>query len=689
MPTPLLILHLSDAHIGNPKYQLDSFEVFDTVFSDLKKYRTEFGRPPDLIVFNGDLAFGQLPHAPLSDQFKQAKAWLDRMYEAVESDATASPILFVPGNHDLDRGVIGPDQTSWIANLKNPDDLYHEMQSNSVSWKRFLERQALWAAFVESYPSGAFKLDKNLNICAGALPQSNPSVGVVALNTAWASYDENENGKLWLGKFQLQRARELTKGHDFRIVATHHPVDWLHHIEKPKTEKKIQSDFHLHLHGHVHDQWFVASEGHLRVQAGACYAGSAKANGYSWMEIDFTSREARLYLRSYTDEGQSGWIPNVLLDKTDNNGIGIVKALFLGKGGALSPIVPVAPPPKPAAQKPAKKAANSKNVNFEPPSVSTLKDLDAYIRILEEHFSFRWEPGDHDHKRKPIVYWPIKLRKPTVIHAVQAYAAAGLQKMGAKVVLCLDDHGDIEYTKAAFSNRVRKWFENAAGDYGALDVRTFKGMVTAERYQEVWDFLQRWYSDEKYRIKDILAVSKLWTVESDINTFSNLLIKTPKRLLTAPMVWTCLFMLLEENPDASLLTLGGFDEQALWHAWRDCLKQPCPVGHVYIPQLLRPNGSNNETPLHMAQPENNLYWDSKDDIKSALQDARAEDAWASPGRLIPWLSSGGVGLPRYLNGLDVALPVQSNFITTLDTLAKINSSSLVSALTAEAARYMF
>src|SRR4051794_15109536 len=101
MATPLLILHLSDAHIGNPKYQLDSTEVFDSLFEDLQKLRAKLGRPPDLIVFNGDLVFGQLPNFPIIQQFDSARAWLNRMYESVGSDAVASPTLFVPGNHDI------------------------------------------------------------------------------------------------------------------------------------------------------------------------------------------------------------------------------------------------------------------------------------------------------------------------------------------------------------------------------------------------------------------------------------------------------------------------------------------------------------------------------------------------------------------------------------------------------------
>ena len=93
MQTPFLILHLSDAHIGNPKYELDSFEVFESLFDDLRTMRTQLARPPNLIVFNGDLVYGEISDAALSDQYDQARKWLDRIYQAIGSNPTESPSL--------------------------------------------------------------------------------------------------------------------------------------------------------------------------------------------------------------------------------------------------------------------------------------------------------------------------------------------------------------------------------------------------------------------------------------------------------------------------------------------------------------------------------------------------------------------------------------------------------------------
>src|ERR1022692_2100036 len=123
MPKPFLILHLSDAHIGNPKYDLDAFDVFDSLFDDLRTMRMHLARPPDLIVFNGDLAFGEIPGSALSNQYDQAGKWLDRIYQAIGSSPRESPILFVAGNHDINRTLITDDQKEWIRKSLNARSL--------------------------------------------------------------------------------------------------------------------------------------------------------------------------------------------------------------------------------------------------------------------------------------------------------------------------------------------------------------------------------------------------------------------------------------------------------------------------------------------------------------------------------------------------------------------------------------
>jgi hypothetical protein len=90
----------------------------------------------------------------------------------------------------------------------------------------------------------------------------------------------------------------------------------------------------------------------------------------------------------------------------------------------------------------------------------------------------------------------------------------------------------------------------------------------------------------------------------------------------------------------------------------------------------------------MAQ-QSNLYWDSKEDIRAALEEARSKEDWNAPGRLVPWIFSGGVQLPRYLNGYRMALEIQSKNVSNLSDLSAVNSTKLLSTLTSEAARAMF
>ena len=114
------------------------------------------------------------------------------------------------------------------------------------------------------------------------------------------------------------------------------------------------------------------------------------------------------------------------------------------------------------------------------------------------------------------------------------------------------------------------------------------------------------------------------------------------------------------------------------------MRDPDRVGS----KLLSPDGGKTETPVHMAE-QVNLYWDSKEDIRSALVEARSKGDWDTPGRLVPWIFSGGVQLPRYLNGFGSALEIQSKRVSSLADLSAVDSGALLSALTSEAARAMF
>ncbi|HEV7899064.1 MAG TPA: SIR2 family protein, partial [Planosporangium sp.] len=63
---------------------------------------------------------------------------------------------------------------------------------------------------------------------------------------------------------------------------------------------------------------------------------------------------------------------------------------------------------------------------------------DELLRQLDREFGWRLE-GGLAAAPPSVLYWPVQLRQPTLIHSVQALVAAALSARGMTVVLCFDD----------------------------------------------------------------------------------------------------------------------------------------------------------------------------------------------------------------------------------------------------------
>ena len=114
MTEPFVILHLSDTHIGNPKYNWDSISVFDSLIEDLSNVAEENKIEPNLIIFSGDLAFGEIKEIGLEKQYELVDAFLNKILKLFGN----RPHLFiVPGNHDLNRNVIDKSQELYRNHL--------------------------------------------------------------------------------------------------------------------------------------------------------------------------------------------------------------------------------------------------------------------------------------------------------------------------------------------------------------------------------------------------------------------------------------------------------------------------------------------------------------------------------------------------------------------------------------------
>lgn len=322
MSKKFVILHLSDTHLGKCGYDIDSQDVLEPLLRDIEKMVKERNLIPDLIIFTGDLAFGEQKDRSLEDQYIQAVCFLENVCNRSGVKYGDVPIVIVPGNHDVNRELIDEHQKKGRSSY-NINSVADMMRENNITWQRLLERQKQWYVFAKNLPGNHCVWNDKYYSSHSILNCDGCKVGIVGLNTCWASHEQDERGDLWIGRVQRQEEFSRIKDTDFKIVATHHPVDWLHVDERRKKKQKIESNFDLHLHGHDHAGWFLHTDGHLRVEAGACYEGSGNEGGYSWIEIEYGC-VIKLHLRQYSDQSRGYWRCNEIEGKTDSSGIAVI-----------------------------------------------------------------------------------------------------------------------------------------------------------------------------------------------------------------------------------------------------------------------------------------------------------------------------------------------------------------------------
>lgn len=672
MSEEFILLHLSDAHIGNPKHEPDSSVVLRPLLDDLKKVSSEIGKP-SLIVFSGDLAYGEIAPASLAEQYRQASAWIDSVYSSLGTDdPNETPLMLVPGNHDLNDKQVGRDQIDWVKKLEGDqgvDEVYSRMRANEIEWKRILERQKEWVEFLQSR-THPWRLDEDLNMMTGVIDHCGTKVGIAGLNSSWASSPppkfESTDGKLWISKYQLELALEHLGETDFKIAVAHHPTDWLNPGERTWMSERIESKFNMFLHGHQHSQWFRDTAKHLMVAAGACYQGSTKQNAYSWVTLNFRQETATIKLRTYSDKGASGWIPWHIPEMTDEHGF--AELTFPRKTTTSAR--------QSARTRTPETNASPRNDQDFPNNVRD------YINVLGTRFGFRWERSSFkDAQPNPIVCWPVRLRLPTPIHAVQCFAAAGLQRVGCDVVLFIDDLGNRDYSVEEFRKTLERWFSSATGDDSKLVTYQCSQLLEADDAADIWTQVKQWLGTTTYPLEKVLRVSKLLPLDPSTMSVEELGKKRPRRLLTPAVVWTCLLYLHRLEKSKPVITLAGNDELPLWQAWRECSSEPdIKVGHLYAPELNQ-SAANGVRPVHMS--ETNLAWESREDISLALEaefsGAKGSANLLDPHMLIPWCFRECVQLPSWLNSM-AEFEVDGVGITELEQLSGIEQGKLKVAL---------
>lgn len=310
-------LHLSDLHARN-RTDWDSRQITKTLVSDLEKMQNEQGLRPDFIFFTGDLAYGADEKDNMVDQYKLARKFLDAVRTAFKPEIPIRNLYLVPGNHDVDRGEITPDQTEWLrhADRKLPEIL-NAMRDGKKQWRTWMDRLNNYRNFLTTYGLLHLTPDDSHLVWGDAQELHGVRIGIAGLNSAWSCADKEDRAKLWFGaNWQIQQVKERIGPVDFEFALLHHPSSWFTGHEDPDAMRHLRKEFAVLLHGHDHQEWVeVDCDGRLVLSASACYDSSWMANGYSFGQIDLDSQQGKVLLRQWDKTGR-GWVPRNIADKT-------------------------------------------------------------------------------------------------------------------------------------------------------------------------------------------------------------------------------------------------------------------------------------------------------------------------------------------------------------------------------------
>lgn len=273
-------LLISDLHLKADSGTWGQSVVLRDMVRDMEA-RKEDLQNIQFIIVSGDLAF-----SGSQAEYLLVEAFLDDLRTVVGLDR--SRVFFVPGNHDISRGI----QTTCYSGAR---DLLNSPQALEQFLATPLERDTLLqrlSAFIDFDTRFCEKHDRQLTddrlAFVAPLKIDGLPICIAGLNSAWLCGDDNDQRKILVGDRPVIDVIEMIRGSSARLVVgvLHHPPDWLRNFDQRSLEERFLPECDFMHRGHLHEPNVqiisqLSGRSCILIAAGAGHAGREFDNCYS------------------------------------------------------------------------------------------------------------------------------------------------------------------------------------------------------------------------------------------------------------------------------------------------------------------------------------------------------------------------------------------------------------------------
>jgi len=264
----MLMLHISDIHFKAPDC-LDPWMDPDApirtrMMRDLAEQRKKHG-DVGAILIGGDVAYKAAP-----EEYQTALEWIQQLSQI--SGCPKERVFVVPGNHDVDRGMIKRE-----VPIQNVHNVISSTPMHNREWRlrqQLADKESGQALFKPHSAYNDFAAPFNCQIWP-AKPfwhQDVPLDGGVNLrlygltSSLLSGQEGNDDDPRDLYLSPLQTVLNPVPN-TVNLVMVHHPLDWL--ADGDDVDDALTTRAAFHLFGHKHKQRAVLEANYVRAGAGA------------------------------------------------------------------------------------------------------------------------------------------------------------------------------------------------------------------------------------------------------------------------------------------------------------------------------------------------------------------------------------------------------------------------------------